>query len=232
MCADWPWLSRHTYHVIGKYNNKGQYLIHQVYICANLNSPFVVQDCNQLSGSDTIDIHTPSIPMLAFVSTNLLQDSIDKAHVDSDQGAYRISFEYNRCRGWLCFQEGEDDEDITMVDTPMTFPTSNFKSSSTPTSIQIRNSGAAHTKTVTQVAYVLRFGRSTYAWKAKEISFPMDPAPCKNSSRVNRNYQNNMTSRICQGATPPSFGLLARVPSWPKWWTPPWPPPETLRRPL
>ena len=22
MCADWPWLSRHTYHVIGKYNNK------------------------------------------------------------------------------------------------------------------------------------------------------------------------------------------------------------------
>ena len=96
MCADLPWLSRHTYHVIGKYNNKGQYLIHRVYICANLNSSFVVQDCNQLSGSDTIDIHTPSIPMLPFVSTNLLQDSIDKAHVDSDQGAYRISFEYNR----------------------------------------------------------------------------------------------------------------------------------------
>ena len=57
------------------------------------------------------------------------------------------------------------DEDITVVDTPMTFPTSNFKSSSTPTSIQIRNSGAAHTKTVAQVAYILRFGRSTYAWK-------------------------------------------------------------------
>src|SRR6185503_9647181 len=92
MCADLPWLSRHPYHVIVKYNNKVQYLIHRVYICANLNSSFVVQDCNQLSGSDTIDIHTASIPMLPFVSTNLLQDSIDKAHVDSDQGAYKDQF--------------------------------------------------------------------------------------------------------------------------------------------
>ena len=61
--------------------------------------------------------------MLPFVSTNLLQDSIDKAHVDSDQGAYKISFEYNKRRERLCFQEGEDDEDITVVDTPKTFPT-------------------------------------------------------------------------------------------------------------
>ena len=117
----------------------------------------------------------------------------------------------------------------------MTFPTSNFKSSSTPTSIQIRNSGAAHTKTVTQVAYVLRFGRSTYVWKAKEISFPMDLAPCINSYGVNRNRRNNLTSRICQSAAPPSFGLLAHVPcraKWPKWWTPPRPPPATLGRPL
>ena len=124
------------------------------------------------------------------------------------------------------------DEDITVVDTPMTFPTSSFKSWSTPTSIQIRNLGAAHTKTVAQVAYVVRFGRSTYVWKAKEISFPMDPALCKNSSVFNRNHRNNMTSRIYQGAAPPSFGLLARVPCWPKWWTPPWPPPATLGPPL
>ena len=123
-------------------------MIHRVYICANPNCPFVVQDCNQLSGSDTIDIHTPSILMLPFVSTNLLQDIIDKAHVDSDQGAYRISFEYNRRRGWIFFQEVEDDEDITVVDMPTTFPTSSFKSSSTPTSIQIWNLGAAHTKMV------------------------------------------------------------------------------------
>jgi hypothetical protein len=120
-------LSRHTYHGIGKYNNKGQYLIHRVYICANLNSHFVIQDCNQLSGSDTIDIHTPSIPMLPFVSTNLLQDSIDKAHVDLDQGAYRISFKYNRRRVRLFFQEGEDDESTTPSDTTIDYKVSSFQ---------------------------------------------------------------------------------------------------------
>ena len=62
----------------------------------------------------------PSIPMLAFVSTNLLQDSVEKDflvqdHVHSDQGACRISFEYNWCRGRLFFQEGEDDEDMTSM---------------------------------------------------------------------------------------------------------------------
>ena len=60
--------------------------------------------------------------MLAFVSTNLLQDSVEKDflvqdHVHSDQGACRISFEYNWRRGWLFFQEGEDDEDITSMHT-------------------------------------------------------------------------------------------------------------------
>jgi hypothetical protein len=40
--ADLPWLSRHSYHVIGQCNNKGQYIVHQVYICTNLNSPYVV----------------------------------------------------------------------------------------------------------------------------------------------------------------------------------------------
>ena len=102
-------------------------MIHRVYICANLNSFFVVQDCNQLSGSDTIDNHTPSIPMLPFVSINFLQDSINKAHVNSDQGAYRISFEYHRRRGRLFFQEGEDDESTTHSDTTIDYKVSSFQ---------------------------------------------------------------------------------------------------------
>jgi len=40
--ADFSWFSRHTYHATGQYNNNEQYMIHQVYICGNLNSPFVV----------------------------------------------------------------------------------------------------------------------------------------------------------------------------------------------
>ena len=30
--ADLPWFSQHTYHVVGKYNNNGQYMIQRVYI--------------------------------------------------------------------------------------------------------------------------------------------------------------------------------------------------------
>jgi hypothetical protein len=41
-------LSRHTYHVFGKYNNKGQYMVQRVHICTNLNSSFVVQNYDQL----------------------------------------------------------------------------------------------------------------------------------------------------------------------------------------
>ena len=62
----------------------------------------------------------PSISMLAFVSTNLLQDRVDKDflvqhHVHSDHGVCRISFEYNWRRGRLFFQEGEDDEEMTSM---------------------------------------------------------------------------------------------------------------------
>ena len=52
-----------------------------------------------------------------------------------------------------------------------------------------------------------------------------------NSLGVNRNCRNNVTSKICQGVAPPSFGLLSNVAcraKWPKWWTPPLPPPATL----
>jgi hypothetical protein len=57
--ADFPWLSRHSYHVIGKYNNKGQYMIHRVYICENLNYPFVLLNFDPLEGSHTTHIHPP-----------------------------------------------------------------------------------------------------------------------------------------------------------------------------
>jgi hypothetical protein len=42
-CAELPWLSRCTYHFIGKYNCKGEYMVQCVYFCLNLKSPFVVQ---------------------------------------------------------------------------------------------------------------------------------------------------------------------------------------------
>jgi hypothetical protein len=57
--VDFPWLSRHSYHVIGKYNNE-QYMVRQVYICSNVNSPVVVQDCDRLEGNLHTNIFTCS----------------------------------------------------------------------------------------------------------------------------------------------------------------------------
>jgi hypothetical protein len=98
--ADLPWFSRHTYHAIGKYNNKEHYMIHGVYICGNLKSHFVVQNCDRLEGCHTAKIVIQcsssfvlkkSIPALSFVSTNLLQDSIGNHRVHSDPRAYVLA---------------------------------------------------------------------------------------------------------------------------------------------
>jgi hypothetical protein len=58
--ADLSWLSRHSYHVIGTYNSKGQYMVHRVCICPNLNSSFVVQDGDRLEGIYHTNIFTCS----------------------------------------------------------------------------------------------------------------------------------------------------------------------------
>ena len=61
----------------------------------------------------------------------------------------------------------------------------------------------------TSLHYGLGFGRSTYAQKDKEKTFPMPPASCQNSSGVIGNRQNKRESRICVGAASPIFGLWA-----------------------
>ena len=64
--ADLPWFSRHTYHVFGKYNNQGQYLIQRVYICTNPNSPLVVQINDQLEHSKINTVVMPYSSSFAF----------------------------------------------------------------------------------------------------------------------------------------------------------------------
>jgi hypothetical protein len=59
--------------------------------------------------------------------------------------------------------------------------------SSSPT----RSSGSPHIQIDVQIAYVLRFGRSTYARKDKVITFPMAPVPCPTKFGFVRNYQNS-----------------------------------------
>ena len=66
-------------------------------------------------------------------------------------------------------------------------------------------------KLVTQNASGLRFRRSTYGWKANLIRKPIKVVSHQKTFRINRNHRNKSASRICQGATTPSFGPLDRV---------------------
>ena len=64
--ADFLWLSRHTYHIFGKYNNKEQYMMERDYICTNLNSRFIVQSNDQLEDSKINTIVMPYSFSFAF----------------------------------------------------------------------------------------------------------------------------------------------------------------------
>jgi hypothetical protein len=59
--------------------------------------------------------------------------------------------------------------------------------SSSPT----RSSGPPRIQIDVKIAYDLRFGRSTYARKAKEVTFPMEQVSYPTKIRVIRNHQNN-----------------------------------------
>jgi hypothetical protein len=48
--ADLPWLSKHTYHVNGRYFWKGEYMVHRVYISSNMKPPFVLKQYDSLEG--------------------------------------------------------------------------------------------------------------------------------------------------------------------------------------
>jgi hypothetical protein len=101
------WFYRHTYHVFGKYYNTGQYMVQRVYICTNMNSSFVVQDCDQLGDykvNNDVMSYSSSFSLrsqveskegehMFLVSTNLLQDSIDKYHVHFNRGDYMFDGE-------------------------------------------------------------------------------------------------------------------------------------------
>jgi hypothetical protein len=57
-----------------------------------------------------------------------------------------------------------------------------------PSSSPTRSSGPPRIQIDVQIADDLHFGRSTYARKAKEITFPMAPVSCPTKIRVVRNH--------------------------------------------
>jgi hypothetical protein len=67
----------------------------------------------------------------------------------------------------------------------------NQSNSELPSSSPTRSAGPPRIQIDVQITYNLRFGRSTYARKAKEIIFPMTPVSCQTKIRVGRNHQNS-----------------------------------------
>jgi hypothetical protein len=65
----------------------------------------------------------------------------------------------------------------------------NQSNSKLPSSSPTRSPGPPRIQIDVQIVYNLRFGRSTYARKAKEISFLMAQVLCLTKIRVIRNHQ-------------------------------------------
>jgi hypothetical protein len=60
-----------------------------------------------------------------------------------------------------------------------------------PSSSPIQSPGPPRIQIDVQIAYDLHFGRSTYARKAKEITFLVAPVSCPTKITVVRNHQNS-----------------------------------------
>jgi hypothetical protein len=68
----------------------------------------------------------------------------------------------------------------------------NQSNSELPSSSPTQSPGPPRIQIDVQIAYDLRFGCSTYAWKAKEITFPMALVSCPDKIGVVRNHQNTI----------------------------------------
>ena len=55
MDADLIWFAQNTYHFIDKYDSKGEYMVHRIYICSNLKLPYVGKQYNQLVGCTNVN---------------------------------------------------------------------------------------------------------------------------------------------------------------------------------
>jgi hypothetical protein len=67
----------------------------------------------------------------------------------------------------------------------------NQSNSELPSSSPTQSPGSPRIQIDVQIAYDIRFGSSTYARKAKEITFPMALVSCPTKIGVVHNHQNN-----------------------------------------
>jgi len=120
--AELSWLSIYIYiyHFIGKYNCKGEYMVHCVYFCLNLKYSFVVQQYHQLEGCNRYN-HVMSR------SPNFIRRTQVNFQEGEQSWLLPITCSPTMLKqGMVCCQQGEDDEDITPSDITSDYQVSSF----------------------------------------------------------------------------------------------------------
>ncbi len=99
----------------------------------------------------------------------------------------------------------EDKRDIKVVERQgdVYDKVRNQSNSELPSSSPTRSLGPPRIQIDVQIAYNLRFGRSTYARKDKEITFPMAPVSCPTKMESSAIIKTILISRTVFGAEPP-----------------------------
>jgi hypothetical protein len=113
--TDLSWLSKCTFHFVGKYNKKEEYMVHRVYIRSNMKSPFIVQQYDNFETYNSYNHVMSRSPSFVI-----------KQHVQFQKGK-QYWLQPTICPPtklkprMVCCQEGEDDEDMTPTDTTIDY---------------------------------------------------------------------------------------------------------------
>jgi hypothetical protein len=119
-CAELPWLSRQTYHFISKYNYKQEYMVHRVYICSNLKSPFVGQQYDQLEGCTRNSHVMWRSPCFVINKQVKFQEGEQCWLLPTTHPPTKLK------PRTVCCQEGENDEDMTPLNMTIVYKVSSF----------------------------------------------------------------------------------------------------------
>ena len=112
------WLSRYTDHFIGKYYYKGEYMVHRVYFCLNLKCTFVVQQYDQLEGCNRYNYVMSRSPNFVIRTQVNFQEGDQSWLLPITCSSTKLK------PRTACYQEGEDDEDMTPSDITIEYKVS------------------------------------------------------------------------------------------------------------
>jgi hypothetical protein len=172
-----PWLSKHIYHVTERYNWKGEYMVHRVYICSNMKSHFVMKQHDQLEGYVKANHITSSstCPSLYVLQQQGQLHERERGWMKSSAlHQHLLQAPKTLSRGRLKTRKGRMMS--TCISTIWSSPNQSesqakgeLKSNLFANLVWTARVGLA--KTDVDGTYGLRFRRSRHCWKAKKIRF-------------------------------------------------------------